>query len=141
MSDSVSIMKKSTAKKIVAIALCVIILLVAVWFFYQPTYEAEKATLLADQWQVEKDLTNVSHAVALLKAEVNQLQSQLNNLQDTLNTLLEQNNTVVELNLEYSNLKFQVLQANQTVLDLEGQLAEAQATIEELLKIQPTPDS
>ncbi len=134
MSDTVSIMKKSTAKKIVALALCVVILSVVGWFLYQPVYAAEHESLLADQWQVENELTSKSKEVSVLKAEINRLQSQLSNLQSTLS---EQNSTVVELNMKYYDLKSQVIQANQTVSDLENQLAEAQSTIEELLEIQP----
>jgi peptidoglycan hydrolase CwlO-like protein len=136
MSDTVSIMKKSTAKKILAVALCGVIFSVACWVLYQPVYSAERAALLADQWQVENDLTNKSKEVSILKAEVNRLQGQLSNLQSTL---LEQNRIVIELNIKYYDLKSQVTLANQTVSDLNNQLAEAQSTIEELLEISPTP--
>ena len=126
---TVSIMKKSTAKKIVAIVLCVVILSVAGWVSYQPVYSAERATLLADQWQVEKDLGSISSEVAHLKFEVTNLQSQLNSLQ---NELSEQNSTLVTLNIRYYDLKSQINHANQTVLDLENQLTEAQSKIQEL---------
>jgi chromosome segregation ATPase len=129
MSNNILIMKKSTAKKILAIALCVVILSVAGWFSYRPVYSDERAALLADQWQVEKDLGSISHEVAILKSEVNRLQSQLSNLQSTL---LEKNSIVVELNIRYYDLKSQVTLANQTVSDLENQLAEAQFKIQEL---------
>ncbi len=129
MSDTVSI-KKSTAKKIAAIVLCVVILSVVGCFCYQSVYLVEQSTLTDELWHVETELGNKSHEVALLKSDVNRLQNELVNLQDTLS---KHNSTVVELNLHYADLTSQVIQANQTVSDLKNQLAEAQSMIEDLL--------
>jgi len=134
MSDTVSI-KKSTAKKISATVLFIILLSVLSWFFYQ-AYLADQATLKAQISQLQNELANKKREAPNLNKQVTDLRSQLDNLEKAVPS---KNNDILQLNLEIDDLNAKIVQANQTITDLINQIAEAEGLITQLEKIYPTP--
>jgi peptidoglycan hydrolase CwlO-like protein len=134
MSETVSI-KKSTAKKISAIALCIILISVLGWFSYQ-SYLTDRATLTTQVYQLQTELANKNQEAAQLNNQITSLQSQLSNLERTNSS---KNNDVVQLNAQIETLNIKIDQANQNITSLTNQLTEAEALSAQLEKIYPTP--
>jgi peptidoglycan hydrolase CwlO-like protein len=134
MSETVSI-KKSTAKKISAIILCIIILSVLGWVSNQ-VYSTDRATLTSQSFELQNELSNKNQEVASLNKQSSNLQNQVNNLQQIASS---KTSDLSQLNLEINNLNAELKQANQNITSLSNQIAEANTLIAQLQKIYPTP--